>query len=79
MLRVVQDVYEGPHSDVEFPLLVQKGPLDVLLDDPLRIYRLLVHEVDNVPNFGEKLDASTLVQSCWLHDPLIVFAVLLRH
>ena len=53
LLRIVSDVHEGPHSDVKLPLFVKKGPLDVFLDHPLGVHRLLVHKVDDVSDFGE--------------------------
>jgi hypothetical protein len=33
--------------------------------------------VYNIPDFGEQLDASALVQGCRLQNPLVVLAVLL--
>ena len=61
LVRHVLYVHETPHPDVELPLLVEKGPLDVLLDYPLRVWWLFVQVCHYFPNLGEKLDSFTLV------------------
>ena len=77
--RVLVDVDEHPNPDVKFPILVQQWLLNVLLDNPLRILWLLVDESNDIPYFGEKLDATALVERCWLQDPLVILTVLLGH
>lgn len=79
LIRDVLDVNKAPHSDVELAPLVQQGPLDVLLHHPLGIWGLLSDVGGDVPYLGEQLDASPLVQSCWFHYPLVIFAVLFGH
>ena len=35
--------------------------------------------VNNISDLGEQLDASTLIQGCWLENPLVVLTVLLGY
>ena len=79
MGRVVGNVEKGPHPDVKLPLLVDQRPLYVFLYHPVRVRELLFHEGVDVSELREELDALSLVQPLWLHDPLVVLAVLARN
>lgn len=72
-------VHQCPHPDVEFALTVEQRPLDVLLDDPLRVGRLLFYVLLDVSNFRENLYAPALIKCSRFQNPLIVLAVLFRN
>ena len=78
LIGLILNVQEYPHPNVELPLFEKQWPLDVLLDNPLRIGRLLVEELKDVPNFVEKLNSFALIESSRFKNPLIVSAMLVR-
>ena len=69
-------MHENPKANVKFSTLVEERSLDVLLHNPLGVLGLLMHEIDNIPNLTENLNASALVSGGWFKDPL-VFATML--
>lgn len=79
LIRLVLGVNDDPHPDVELALFEEQGPLDVLLHNPLRIGRLLVEELENLPDFAEQLNSFALVESGWFEDPLIISAMFIRN
>ena len=78
-VRIVLNVNQSPNSYVKLPLFVQKRPLYVLLHNPARVLWLLCQIRHNLSYLREQLNASPLVQSSWLENPLILFTMLLRH
>ena len=77
LARVVRDVHEAEHPNVELPPLEQQWLLNILLNNPLRVSWLLFKEVGYISYFGEHLDAAPLVQGRWLQNPEVLLAVLL--
>ena len=67
---------QGPHSDVKLAALIQKRPLNILLDDPLRVLWLLLQILLYVSDLREELDTPALVERRWLENPLVVLTVL---
>jgi hypothetical protein len=69
----------GPDAQVKFSFFVQKRFFNVLLNNPKSLFLLLFeNKLDNVAKLFENLNASTLVESSWLHNPHIGLAVFLR-
>lgn len=77
LVWVVLNVDKRPHANVKLTLFVEKRPFDVLLNDPLGVWRLFIDVGDDISNFGEKLDSSALVKGCGLKNPLVVLTVFL--
>jgi hypothetical protein len=77
-LYVVSDQY--PLTNIEFTSTVQKRPFDVLLDNPdvdaIIFLEDLLHNIAHVP---ENLNASTLIQTCWLRKPHVLRTVFCRN
>ena len=69
----------GPDAQIKFSFFVQKRFFNVLLNNPKCLFLLLFeNKLDNVAKLFENLNASTLVESGWLHNPHIGLAVFLR-
>jgi hypothetical protein len=79
LIGLVLRVDDYPHPNVKLALFEEQGLFDVLLDNPLGIRWLLVKELQNLPDFAEKLDSFALVESSWLKNPLIISAMLIRN
>jgi hypothetical protein len=68
---------EGPDTDIKLASVVQKGFLDVLLNDPVLVdVVLLIDELVDVSHIFKNLDAATLVHGCWFDEPHVLGAVL---
>ena len=75
---VILNMHKRPHPHIELPLFVQKWPLNILLDNPLRIWCLLIKELYYVSYLWKHLDSFALIHCCRLEDPLVIFTMLLR-
>lgn len=51
--------HQHPNPDVKFPSIIQERLLDILLGDPKRIGRLLLHQLVEFWQGPENLNAST--------------------
>ena len=77
--RIIQHMNKRPYPNIELPTFKEEGPLDVLLHNPRGVRWLLINELHDLSDLAKQVDPSALVQSCWLQDPSVVFAMFLRN
>ena len=67
----------SPHPNVKLASVEKKWMLDVLLDDPgPYLWISMKNAIVNITQVPEYLDASSLIQRCWLDKPHVLFAML---
>ena len=73
--HLVLTIDEGPHTDVKFPSLKEKWPLDVLLDDAAGELRTTVYELSHFIQLREDLYPSSLVGIGRFYQPDVIHAM----
>ena len=73
--HLVLTVDEGPHTDVKFPTLKEKWPLDVFLDDAAGELRTTVYELSHLIQLREDLYPPSLVCIGRFYQPDVVDAM----
>ena len=71
---------QSPNPQIKFPPSVQQRLFNVLLHHPEAIaWRSRKYKLLDVFNVSKYFYASALIQGCWLHQPNVLFAVLVRN
>ena len=77
-LKIISD--QRPNSDVEFPIIVKKWLLNILLHYPKWILLILLEDkLWDVSHILENFDASTLIERGRLYQPHVAGTVLHRN
>lgn len=65
--------YQNPDPDVEFAIIIQQRPFNILLDDPLISF--FAYELNYFPCVAHYRNTTSLVHIRWFNDPDVLWAV----